>query len=108
MPLANPMRGEAMLGECKLVVNYNGLCVLEGMLGLAVPDVLELVKNGLSFSNLRTFVQALSEDDLTEISAGELIDSVGYNEALAVLCKAFEGYFAPPKKEKAANPLKAA
>lgn len=109
MPGANPLRGEADLGGQKLVVNNNSLCALESALGLEGNDVIALLGQTISFTQLRTFVRVLAESDLSEEDAGDLIDEAGgYRPAADAINKAVQGYFKPQIKGNSARPLKAA
>jgi hypothetical protein len=126
---ANPMRGEADLDGHKIVVDFNRLCTLEAQMGRTVPDLIFMMKFGVGFGvkELRTFVRVLSEKEMTEEEAGDLIGRSGMADqdipakdrkngqpesekvwvAALALRDAFEGFFAEPK-EKAENPLRAA
>lgn len=125
---ANPMRGEAMLGEHKLVVDFNGWCSLERELGRTVPELIAMMKSGFGFGyhELRAFVRHFCHPPLTDQQAGDLIASLGMVEveveqvkggkkkekqttwvAAVALSQAVEGFFAP-REESDARPLKAA
>lgn len=104
---ANSMRGESLLGEHTLRVNFNAWCVLETETGHKVPDLLKVMQSGLGFSDLRTWVRVFIDHPMTDAEAGELIGELGFEATLKALGKAVDGFFTPPKKEKAANPQKA-
>lgn len=104
---ANPMRGEAALGEQIIVVDFNGFCSLEGELGKKVPEILSMMEAGLGFADLRMFISHFLAEPMSEHEVGELIGTVGFPEALAALSKAVNGFFAD-RKESAARPRKAA
>lgn len=104
---ANSMRGEAPLGEHTLRVNFNSFCVLEIETGQKVPDLLKVMQTGLGFSDVRTWVRVFADHPMTDVEAGELIGEMGFEVTLKALGKAVDGFFSPPKKEKAANPQKA-
>jgi hypothetical protein len=105
---ANSMRGEALLREHTLRVNFNSWCVLEDETGCKVPELLKIMQTGLGFSEVRTWVRVFIDKPMTDTEAGDLIGEVGYEATLKALGKAVEGFFASPKKEKAENPQKAA
>lgn len=105
---ANPVRGEADLGGQKIVVNFNNFCSLEAAMGKTVPEILGLMDKGMGFSDLRTCVAVFSENGLSDVEAGNLIEEVTYAEALKALSVAVGGFFSPKKKDKADRPLKAA
>lgn len=106
--MANPMRGEADLGDRKLVIDFNSMCTLEKATAKKVPEILDMIEKGLGFCELRTVVQVFASPPMGEDEAGSFIGEVGTQPALKALREALEGFFAPPKKEKGENPLKAA
>lgn len=124
--MSNPMRGEADLGEHKLVVNFNGWCSLEAAMGMKVPDLIAMMNTGIGFGfkELRTFVRNFLDKQMTDAEVGDLIGSLGMVDvplekprgklkteqvwvAAIALGKAVDGFFAT-KKENGANPPKAA
>lgn len=107
MTAANPMRGEAPLGEHKLVVDFNGFCSLEGETELKFNELIERLANGLSFSEMRTWVRVFIDADLDNEQAGELIGQLGVEASLRAIDVAVDRFFAKPKKGKAPNPPKA-
>ena len=109
MPTANPMKAEAALGEHMLAVTFNGWCSLEGETGNKVPQLLQGLQEGLSFSELRTWVRVFISEPMSEEEAGEFIQEVGLELTLKALGKAVDGFFsAPAKKATPENPRKAA
>lgn len=108
MSAANPARGEAELGEHKLIVDFNSLCSLEAAMGKKVPEILSLMDSGMGFSDLRTCVRVFLDGDISLEEAGLLIGEVGYADALTAISTAVGGFFAPQKKDKPNHPLKAA
>lgn len=107
MSAPNPMRGEAALGEKKLVVDFNGFCSLEAVMAKKVPEILAVMDAGLGFSDLRHCVRVFCVDSISTEEAGDLIGAVGYEAALNAVSTAVSGFFAP-QKDKPARPLKAA
>lgn len=121
--LANPMRGEAQLGDQKLVVDFNRLCALEAATERTVPELVVMLRTGIGFGfrEMRTMVRVFASESLNDDQAGDLISSSGMVEhavpgkkkteptwaAAVAISEAFEGFFA---KQKAANenPRKAA
>lgn len=110
MPRANPMRGEAELGEHKLVVNFNGWCIAEAATGRKMNELLResASDDGLGMGTLRAMVRAFLEKDMTYEETGDLIDSIGLEETLLALSKAMGGFFSDAAEDKKENPLKAA
>ena len=106
MSAPNPARGEAALGERKLVVDFNGFCTLEAALGAKVPDILKMMDAGLSFTQLRTFVRVFLHAEISDEDAGVLIEEIGLTETLLAVTTAVAGFFKP--KETEARPRKAA
>lgn len=123
----NPMRGEAALGEHKLVVDFNGFCSLEAVTGLKVPDLVVMFKTGVGFGfgELRQFIQVFLDQRLSEKEVGDLIGELGMIEvpvpdrkkgdpetaqmwlAAHALGQAMDGFLSPVK-ERQENPRKAA
>lgn len=104
--MANPMRGEAELGDYKLVVNFNGFCTLEGETGLKVPQLISRLETGLGFADLRTWIWVFIDADMTREQVGDLIGELTPDPVLKALAKAIDGFFSV-KKAKAPNPPKA-
>lgn len=107
MAAPNPVRGEAAIGEHKLVGTFNQFCALEAALGKRAEDILALLRDGFSFNELRTVVRVFLNVEMTEEEAGELIWSVGVPAATVAVSAAIGGCFGPQPKEKQARPLKA-
>ncbi len=125
----NPMRGEAALGEHKLIVDFNGFCSLEAATGMKVPDLVVMFKTGIGFGfgELRQFIQIFLDKPLSEKEVGDLIGELGMIEvpvpvelrkkgepetaqmwlAAHALGQAMDGFLAP-KTEQKENPRKAA
>lgn len=81
--LPNPLRGEAALGEHKLVVDFNRFCALEAaMKPLKVPDLIARFKVGVDFgfSELRTYVRVFLDKPMTDEEVGDLISAIGQEE----------------------------
>lgn len=104
--MPNPMRGEAPLGEHKLVVDFNGWCSLEAATGKKVPELLNEMKAGLGFADLRTWVRIFLSEPMSAEDVGNLIGA-HYEETIKSMSVAIEGFFSP-KKEEEARPRKAA
>lgn len=126
---ANPLRGEADLGEHKLIVDFNGFCSLEKAMDLKVPDLVVMLKSGIGFgfSELRTFVRVFLDKPMGDVEVGDLIGRLGMTEvpvppemqkkgqpktmqvwlAADALNAAVDGFLAP-QKATSENPLKAA
>lgn len=107
MSAPNPMRGEAALGEHKLVIDFNSLCSLEAALGMNVPQIVLMMDRGLGFTEIRACVRVFADSDMTLEEAGNLCGDVGHEAAVDAITTAMQGFFAP-KKDTKANPLKAA
>lgn len=124
---ANPMKGEAELGDAKIVVTFNSLCSLEAAMGRDVPTIITMMASGIGFgfAQLRTAVRVLLDREISESEAGELIAKCGRVDievrtsegsepeivkewaAAVQIAKAFEGFFAD-RKDDQADPRKAA
>lgn len=120
MATPNPQRGEAALGDQKLSVTFNGFCSLQEATGKDMPALLrdfegEMDGTGMAIAGLvldplalRTWIRCFLVGEFTDEEAGELIGEQGIEEAFSALNTAVQGFFAPMKKEKEANPRKAA
>lgn len=129
MPV-NPLRGEAALGEHKLVVDFNGFCSLEAAMEMKVPDLIAMLKTGVDFGfvELRKFVQVFLDKPMTEKEVGDLIGALGMIEvevppelrrdpkkpekqhvwlAAHALGQAVDGFLTPKKEQKENPPLAA-
>lgn len=105
--MANPLSGEASLGEFTLAFNFGAFCQLEERTGKKVPDLLQALATGLGFGELRDFVWAGLQQHHAGISDEtllELLDQQGYEAAGAAVGKAISAAFGKPKEK---NPRKA-
>lgn len=126
--LANPMRGEAQLGQHKLVVDFNRLCALEAALDRTVPELVVMMRSGVGFGfrEMRTYVRAFLEKPMSDEEVGDLISQAGMVEqpvpegrrrggkkteptwrAVVALAEALEGFFATQKVANENPPLAA-
>lgn len=105
---ANPMRGEAAIGDHKLVIDFNAMCSLEMVTGLKVQQLLGRLETGLGFIEMRTWVRTFIDKPMTDEEAGNFIGALTPEPVLEAIAAAVEGFFAPAKEAKAENPLKAA
>jgi hypothetical protein len=108
---ANAMRGEVAFGDYTLVYTFNAFCLLEQETGVHTQNLLQMMQEGLGFSDLRAFVWAGLQEKypLKLTDAGDLIGQIGLTEALTAVGKGVDAFLAPAVKEaKDARPLKAA
>ena len=108
--MANPMKGEAQLGDYTLTFNFGVFCSLEVKAGMKMPQLLTALGEGLGFGELRDFVWAglqPKHEGITDEGVAQLIDETGFEVAAAAVGKAVSGFFGS-QKEKAKNPPKAA
>lgn len=109
--MANPLKGEAKLGEYTLTINFGVFCALEEEMGMDTDSILELLMKGMSFSQLRTVISVALQEKHSGISleeVGAAIDAVGgYKSAYLALGKAIKSY-SGEAEEKDENPRKAA
>lgn len=108
--MANPVKGEAQLGDFTLAFNFGAFCALEEKTGKKVPDLLETMATGLGFGELRDFVWAGLQTHHAGVSDETvlmLLDEQGYQAASGAVAKAIAGAF-DQRKAKAGNPRKAA
>lgn len=108
--MANPVKGEAQLGEYTLAFNFGAFCELEEKTGKKVPELLDAMTTGLGFGELRDFLWAALQTHhkgVSEDTVIAILDDHGYEAAAAELGKAVAGFFGSVKA-KGKNPRRAA
>lgn len=107
--MANPMLGEAPLGDCTLAFNFGAFCKLERRTGRKTQELLEAMGESLSFNDLADFVWAGLQlhHEATDEAVQALLDEQGYQLAADAVGEAVKAFF-DVSKEKAKGPLKAA
>lgn len=108
--MANPMKGEAPLGDCTLAFNFGAFCALEEKTGKKMPALLQSLQEGLGFGEMRDFAWAglrTHHPDMNDEAVTKLIDETGFEAAAAAIGAAVTSFFGT-QKEKAKNPPKAA
>lgn len=110
--MPNPMRGEAELGERKVVIDFDRFCSLELATGRKVPDLLADFDAGLGFADVRAWLRVFLEPVASDEEIAEIITAggveKGYRAALKALAEAMTGFMSKPKKEQEARPREAA
>lgn len=104
---ANPMRGEAQLGDRKLVLTFNTACALEHETGRTILDLAGQMEYGFGLADLRQWIRVLVDKDMTLEEVGDWLGEVGIEPATEALGAVFSQFFPPPKKVKDPNPPKA-
>lgn len=104
----NPLKGEAMLGERLLRVDFDAWCAFETKSGKKLPDLMYEMQQGLGANDVVAWIGAFLAEPAEEAVVRKLIRDNGYSAALEAIGQAVEGFFAPMKKDKAKHPLKAA
>lgn len=106
--MANPVKGEAQLGDYTLAFNYGTFCALEGKTGKKVPLLMQAVQEGLGFSELRDFVWAglQKHHKMTEDEVEAFLDDVGFEAAATAVAKGITSHFGE-QRAKGKNPPKA-
>lgn len=108
--MANPMKGEAQLGDYTITFNFGAFCALEEKTGMKMPVLLAILQEGLGFSELRDFAWAglkANHPGMTDETVEKLVDEVGFEVAALAIGKAATAFFGS-QKEKVKNPPKAA
>lgn len=107
--MANPMKGEAALGELTLSYTFGTFCALEEKTGRKTPELLQMLDDGIGFSDLRDLVWAglLKYHPQSEDSVIALLDDVGFEVGALAVGKGIRSFFGKAEaKDK--NPRKAA
>jgi hypothetical protein len=103
---ANPLKGEALLGDRLLRVDFDAWCAFETASGKKLPDLMYEMQQGLGVNDVVQWVGAFLAEPADDAAVRQLIRDNGYPAALEALGAAIEGFF-PPPKEKGKNPPKA-
>jgi hypothetical protein len=104
--MANPLKGEAPLGDYTLAFNFGAFCQLEQRAGMTMPQLLVTMAHGLGFGQLRDFVWAglqTHHKDATDEAILALLDEHGYDASTAAVTAAVNSFFGKPKEK---NPPK--
>lgn len=104
--MANPLRGEVMLGSVKLRFTINAICEFEGRTGKAFLDVANELGDTPSIVTLREFIWLggkSSYPEMTIEAAGDLMDEVGFDATLKALGDALRAAFPPASAEATAE-----
>jgi hypothetical protein len=106
--MANPMRGEAPLGEYTLAFNFGTFCTLEEKTGKKMPVLMQAVQEGLGFAELRDFVWAglQKHHNMTEDEVMGVLDDVGFEAAATAIARGITSFFGE-QRAKDKNPPKA-
>lgn len=111
MNAPNRRRGETAMGAYTLVYSFNAMCLLEDETGLKTGEIIQQMQDGVGLKQLRTFIWAGLQEkhpDFSQEDAGDVIDEVGIEPAMASLQQAIEAAFSVEKKAGPKNPRKAA
>lgn len=107
--MANPVKGEAQLGEHTLAFNFGAFCELEDRTGLKMPALLQSLMDGLGFNELRHFMWAglqTHHKGISDEAILAVLDEHGFEGSASAVGKAVSGFFGS-QKEKGKNPPKA-
>lgn len=107
--MANPMKGEAALGDLTLCYNFGTFCALEEKTGKKMPELMQAMQEGIGFSELRDFLWAglLKHHPQTEEEVVSLLDDITFEVAALAVGKGVMSFF-NDKKEKGNRPTKKA
>lgn len=108
---ANPLKGEARIGDKLIRVDFDAVCRLEAATGRTVVELMADLGAGLGATAIRTWVGVLLVDEATSEEIDALLTEggfqAGYERAMAAIVDAVNGFFAPPRKETRVRPRKA-
>lgn len=108
--MANPMKGEAQLGEYTLTFNFGAFISLEEKTGKKMPELLATLATGLSTDDVRDYVWAGLQErhkEMSDEAVRALLDEHGYKIPVLAVTKGVTAFFDKPE-EKVKNPPKAA
>lgn len=106
--MANPMKGEAPLGDRTLAYDFGAFCVLEEKTGKKVPQLMQALQEGLGFGELRDFAWAglQKHHNMGETEVVDLLNEVGFQPTAEAVAKAITSFFGE-QRAKGKNPPKA-
>lgn len=94
------MKGEATLGDYRLALDFNALCLLEDEVG-PIGAAMEKIGQG-SFKTLRALVWGglqRHHEGITVKQAGEIVSDVGFDKAFDAIVAAMQSAFPPVSAE---------
>lgn len=108
MTKENPLKGEATLGDFTLAYTFGAFCALEEKTGKKMPVLMQMLQDGMGFSELRDFAWAgLQKHHQSSVDeAVTLLDEVGFEPAATAIAKAITSFFGE-QRAKGKNPPKA-
>lgn len=106
--MANPLKGEAQLGDLTLCFQFGTFIELEQKTGKKMPQLMMILQEGLGFEELRDFTWAglREHHPMTDEQVVEVLNEIPFQTAAAAIAKAVTGY-SDQQKAKAKNPPKA-
>lgn len=104
--MVNPLKGEAQLGDFTLAYNFGAFCALEEKTGHKMPVLMQMVQDGLGFSELRDFVWAglQKHHKMDDDQIVALLDDVGFEIAASAIGKGVTSFFGAQREKKGKNP----
>lgn len=106
--MTNPLKGEAPLGDLTLHYDFGTFIELEQKTGNKVPVLMQMVQEGMGFTDLRDFAWAglKTHHQMDDASVVALLNDVGFETAAAAIGQAITSFFGE-QRAKAKNPPKA-
>lgn len=106
--MANPMMGEAPLGDLTLCFQFGTFIELEQKTGMKMSALMQTLQDGLGFGDLRDFTWAglRAHHPMPDDEVVALLNETGFEVAAAAIGKAVSGFF-DQQRAKAKNPPKA-
>jgi hypothetical protein len=101
-----PLKGEAQLGDYTLAYNFAAFCALEAKTGHKMPVLMQMVQDGLGFTELRDFVWAglLKNHKMGDAEVVAFLDEIGFEPAAAAIGKGITSFFGEQREQKGKNP----
>lgn len=108
MPKADPLKGEATLGDKLLRMNFRAWRAFEHSSGKKLPHLMLDFGNGLGCDELVEWVGAFLVDEADTEQVVDLIDKAGHPKTMMVLGALVASYFGDLAEASSENPPLAA
>lgn len=106
--MANRLKGEASLGDKTLAFDFGAFIALEDKMGKKMPEITQMMQEGLGYSDVRDFVWAglLKHHPQSEAEVVTFLNEIGYPAAMEAIRDGVNSHF-DNSEAKDKNPPKA-